>query len=167
MCPALLSLVSYIGWWVDVGPTAAIARVQLHAVRDGPVPSDEDPGWHASHRVRREAPGSFATRRDGSIGGSIARVTLKAADQVVGTSISTWWQCACRILRGIWQKNQPKDHLFTIFFCFFLENYIILTATAVLYLRSSLTGAQRSHLGQRQFSIIISLLQLRKFIVTC
>ena len=44
-----------------------------------------------------------------------------------------------------------------------MKNNIFLTATAALYLKFSMTDAQRSHLGQRQFSILISLLQLRKF----
>ena len=44
-----------------------------------------------------------------------------------------------------------------------LKYNIFLNATAALYLRLSLTDAQRSHLGRRQFSTLISLLELRKF----
>ena len=44
-----------------------------------------------------------------------------------------------------------------------MKKNIFLTATAALYLGPSLTDAQRSHLGKRQFSTLISLLQLRKF----
>ena len=44
-----------------------------------------------------------------------------------------------------------------------LKNNIFLTATTALYLKLSMTDAQRSHLGQRQFLTLISLLELRKF----
>ena len=63
-------------------------------------------------------------------------------------------------------KNQPKimfskKKIFKFFFV--LKNNIFLTATAALYLKLSMTDTQRSHLGQRQFSTLISLLELRKF----
>jgi len=63
-------------------------------------------------------------------------------------------------MRNMTKKTQPKNHFFLKHF-FFL-NDILFTATAALYLRSSLTDAQRSHLEQRQFLTIMSLLELRK-----
>ena len=52
-----------------------------------------------------------------------------------------------------------KNKKYLIFFV--LKNNIFLTAA--LYLKLSMTDAQRSHLEQRQFSTLISLLGLRKF----
>ena len=67
------------------------------------------------------------------------------------------------------QKNSTQKYFFfifskkTIFFFFFEKYYFFLSAKAVPYLVSSQTDTQRSHLGQRQFVTLMSLLVLRKF----
>ena len=63
------------------------------------------------------------------------------------------------LMRKMTRKIQSINHV-----CLFLffHNNIVLPAKAALYLGLSLTDPQRSHLGQRQFSTLISLLELRQ-----